>query len=214
MKSCSVEGCTRPFLAKGLCNLHYRRQYTRGNLGGLDVERVRGRRCSVAGCDKKHVARGLCSMHRSRLHHTGAIGPADSIRKEGTGLGSITKAGYKVLTGRKYADHPNAYSKGRGPRTYIVEHVLVMSQILGRPLRKGESVHHKNGVRHDNRPDNLELWVTTQPSGQRVTDRIADAVWLLSVYSSDSSQWPDELKRIQPLLQSHLADDESSAYDA
>jgi hypothetical protein len=53
------------------------------------------------------------------------------------------------------------------------EHVLVMEQILGRRLVKGETPHHKNGNRADNRPENLELWLRPQPSGQRVSDLIA-----------------------------------------
>ena len=48
-----------------------------------------------------------------------------------------------------------------------------MERVLGRPLYDGETVHHKNGVRHDNRPENLELWVTFQPSGQRPEDLLA-----------------------------------------
>lgn len=65
---------------------------------------------------------------------------------------------------------------GRGG-TY--EHRAVMEALLGRPLRKGENVHHKNGVRHDNRPENLELWVVPHPSGQRVEDLVA---WVMEQY--------------------------------
>lgn len=41
----------------------------------------------------------------------------------------------------------------------MMEHKAVMEAKLGRKLVKGESVHHKNAIRHDNRPENLELWV-------------------------------------------------------
>lgn len=48
----------------------------------------------------------------------------------------------------------------------------MMQQHLGRDLLPFESVHHKNGDRLDNRSDNLELWVSPQPAGQRVDDLI------------------------------------------
>jgi hypothetical protein len=54
--------------------------------------------------------------------------------------------------------------------TQIAEHRLVMEQMLGRKLTKQETVHHKNGDRLDNRPENLELWASRHGRGQRQTD--------------------------------------------
>lgn len=61
----------------------------------------------------------------------------------------------------------------------MAEHRHVMTQHLGRALLPGENVHHRNGDRTDNRLENLELWSTAQPSGQRLADQLEWAVELL-----------------------------------
>lgn len=60
-----------------------------------------------------------------------------------------------------------------------------MEAMLGRHLYPDETVHHRNGVRDDNRPENLELWVRPQPAGIRVGDALEWARTIIERYSGD-----------------------------
>lgn len=68
----------------------------------------------------------------------------------------ITDQGYVAV--RVALNHPHGWGSPRLKNfRYAYEHHVIAMQILKRPLRDDEVVHHKNGQRNDNRPENLEI---------------------------------------------------------
>lgn len=127
--------------------------------------------CSLDDCDRPHYGLGYCLKHWKRFKKHGHTDATRVERHQPT----INADGYVMIWA---PEHPDAYK----PTNRIPEHRLVMEEVLGRRLIAGENVHHKNGVRHDNTPTNLELWITQQPKGQRVEDVLEWAHQMIARY--------------------------------
>lgn len=166
MEKCSIDGCGRTLFCSGLCRSHYRRKDGDTN-SPIRVNKHEGS-CRVDQCPENARLKGFCQNHY-RQFSRGSV-PRMKYPKD---LKIKNAAGYIIL-GSNHRDNPT------GKKVY--EHRVVMEKILGRPLLAHENVHHKNGVRDDNRPENLELWSKSQPPGQRVSDKVAWAKEILELY--------------------------------
>jgi hypothetical protein len=159
---CSIDGCAAKGYVKDMCRPHYDKQ-----------RRDSGPRCVVEGCNYPRNTKGFCNTHHYRYRTYGDPGTAELWRAP-SGSGHTNPQGYR----RIWVEGVN-----------VAEHRYIMEQILGRRLWADENVHHINGVRDDNRPENLELWSKGQPCGQRVQDKVAWAKEMLHRYLT-----PEELR--------------------
>lgn len=199
-RQCKVSGCAAVPRAAGYCATHYYRFSRHGDAGSAELLRRPPRKCKVESCANMAAGRNdLCRSHSDRLRDYGTVEGrpcatcgirttkgsdycpehyiAEMTRRIGLGErpvlpGVRNASGGGNLTGGGYVGF-------KVLNVMILEHRAVMERMLGRPLRPFENVHHKNGQRADNRPENLELWTIPQPSGQRPEDLVA---WVLEHY--------------------------------
>lgn len=164
--TCSFPGCTNMDKTLGLCNSHNEQRRAGKELTHI---RPKPKFCTFEGCERFHYCNDYCSTHYAQY-------------KTGRPLHEINIHLTRVTWATSATGYVGRTSNGK----HVAQHRLVMEEHIGRPLTGAENVHHLNGVRNDNRIENLELWNTSQPSGQRVADKVAWAIELLETYSPES----------------------------
>ena len=169
--ACKVDFCGAQVVIShlGFCGKHYA-QHQRGSLSseGVLVKELKiakypsGAVCKISGCDNQPRHRWFCNKHKQQLQcglidETGAKLREPKHRGRGRGKDRwLTTHGYVKV--RAPAGHPGEHKQ----YGMILEHRLVMEQHLERYLTEKEVVHHINGIRDDNRIENLELCSTAK----------------------------------------------------
>lgn len=139
----------------------------------------------VANTKDKTVICAQCGTSFERPHGKPraycSIGCSNRARAAGSKV-TADKLSPRKLEGSK-TSHGYVVVRVNGKR--VLQHRLVMEDMIGRSLMKGERVHHRNGKRDDNRPENLELWTgigesKKDPHGVRLVDKVLDMIESLS----------------------------------
>ena len=115
--------------------------------------RVMPKVCRIEGCEKtiEKGADGMCGMHAQRVRR---YGDPNYVTPE-----AQRRANNREAMLRRVAEvKPTTYRKRHGRH----EHRVVAEEMLGRPLKRNEIVHHIDGNKHNNDPSNLRVMTQSE----------------------------------------------------
>ena len=182
IKPCSVDGCPNPAEARTLCHGHYLSLLRRERMAdppALETESQRSARSQAVPVESTLEA--FVAPTSIVCECTGDV-LADVPIREVEGIGYISH-GYRGVPVPSHPETPDLRGMPRS-RASIDD-----GRSPWKALEPDEVVHHRNGVRTDNRIENLELWSVMQPKGQRIHDKVEYARELLRRYRPDLLRW-------------------------
>ena len=178
---CLIKNCPHEANYRGICSSHHTRMRKHGSYLEEIPLRVwhQEKKCKEDGCERIHFGRGWCNQHYNLWYKHGykpgtkTLWTPEEIKERykasisaGPGTRVIDNKGYiRVKVATDDWRFPMADGKG-----WALEHRLVIADHLRELIPSRKTVHHKNGIRNDNRLENLELWESHHPPGQRSSD--------------------------------------------
>lgn len=203
---CKILDCHNESHSRGWCSKHYSRWRRTGDPTGSTYRKSKyDPVCTLKECKNNHHSGGLCGIHYKNLVRYGDprityedirtcssdtcynLMPKDNfwcsacynLIKNGMHPKVLKSKSGWILDSHGYVQ---LYFRKPTSKASVKHHRIVMENFLNRKLYSYETVHHRNGDRQDNRPENLELWCKKHVPGQRTEDLVEYAIWILNQY--------------------------------
>lgn len=164
-RTCQIDNCDRPFVARGMCQTHYQSARERGDFAPRGFYPP-GATCAVSDCDRRPAAAGLCTMHRRRVRRHGSTDLPSRPPWEPRFWAKVDKQtdGCWIWSASRYVRR-GGYGQFNLNGTAVKAHRIAYELVKG-PIPDGLVLDHLCRVTACVNPDHLEA-VTQQENTRR-----------------------------------------------